>query len=160
MSSADVGRFARFYRPSMLTRDPWAGLKDIRVKTVPVSGGRTTDKCSSQPRLTTTRFAGNSNASDFVAAGLHASIRSQIEYYFTVRNLERDQYLRSLMDRDGWVPVAALLQFNKLKALTTDQAAVREALDGSRQLQVSEDATHVRSKNRPRKWVLPEAQRS
>jgi la-related protein 1 len=102
--------------------------------------------------------AGNSHASAFVAAGLHASIRSQIEFYFTARNLERDQYLRSLMDSDGWVPVAALLQFNRLKALTADEAAVREALGGSRQLQVSADATRVRSKNRPRRWVLQEAE--
>ena len=46
MSTADLGRYARFYRPSMLTKDPWAGLKNINVKTVPVAGERSTRELS------------------------------------------------------------------------------------------------------------------
>ena len=104
-------------------------------------------------------LAGQPTATEFTTAGLHASIRSQIEYYFTIRNLEKDHYLRSLMDKDGWVAVSALMEFKMVKSLTTDQVVVSEALHDSRQLQIRDGSTHVRTKNRPRKWVpLPVAE--
>ena len=36
------------------------------------------------------------------------TVRNQITYYFSDANLSRDNYLRCLMDADGWVPLMLL----------------------------------------------------
>ncbi|KAL0758744.1 hypothetical protein Bca101_074894 [Brassica carinata] len=35
----------------------------------------------------------------------------QIEYYFSDENLQNDQYLISLMDEQGWVPIKIIADF-------------------------------------------------
>jgi len=52
-----------------------------------------------------------------------------------------------LQDPEGYVPLATLLTFNRLKAMTTDEAVLAEALRHSKELlQVHEDGTRVRRK--------------
>ncbi|MQL97058.1 hypothetical protein Taro_029747 [Colocasia esculenta] len=47
------------------------------------------------------------------AINLRNSIIAQIEYYFSDENLQKDSYLLSLLDSEGWVPVAKIADFNR-----------------------------------------------
>jgi hypothetical protein len=42
-------------------------------------------------------------------AATRAAVRQQIEYYFSLENLIKDNYLRSKLDSEGWVDVAVRL---------------------------------------------------
>ena len=57
-------------------------------------------------------------------------ILSQVEYYFGDSNYVRDAFLqKSASEHEGgWIPIATLLTFNRLKSLTTDPAVVLAAL--------------------------------
>jgi len=71
----------------------------------------------------------------------------QIEYYFGDHNLPRDKFLKEQLQLDdGWVKVSTMLQFNRLKCLTTDSAVIIEALQKSKTglLEISEDKTKIR----------------
>lgn len=90
-------------------------------------------------------------------ANTEAAIRKQIEFYFSEANFRKDTFLRCAAENDaeGFVPIATLLTFNKMKALTSDVSAVAAALKGSEEVVVSEDGTKVR-----RKGELPETDTS
>ncbi|KAI5006634.1 hypothetical protein ZWY2020_033877 [Hordeum vulgare] len=47
------------------------------------------------------------------ATELRAKILAQVEYYFSDTNLERDGFLKSLMDEQGWVPISKVADFNR-----------------------------------------------
>ncbi|EMP37058.1 La-related protein 1 [Chelonia mydas] len=47
-------------------------------------------------------------------------IKRQIEYYFSVDNLERDFFLRRKMDTEGFLPITLIASFHRVQALTTD----------------------------------------
>lgn len=54
------------------------------------------------------------------------------QYYFGDANLSRDKFLKEEIQKDdGWVPVATLLTFNRLKALSNDSSVVVKALEKS-----------------------------
>jgi len=44
-------------------------------------------------------------------------LKQQIEYYFSVENLCKDIYMRQQMDKDGYVNLATLLKFKRIKSL-------------------------------------------
>lgn len=48
------------------------------------------------------------------------------EYYFSVENLVRDVYIRKQMDAQGFVHLAILANFNRVRALTTDLEQIKE----------------------------------
>ena len=75
-----------------------------------------------------------------------AAIRKQIEFYFSDSNFRKDTFLRAASESDpeGFVPIATLLTFNKLKALTTDVAEIVKAVEGSEVVTVSEDGLKIR----------------
>jgi hypothetical protein len=75
-----------------------------------------------------------------------AAIKKQIEFYFSDSNFRKDTFLRaaSETDPDGFVPIATLLTFNKLKALTTDASVVANAVKDSEVVAVSEDGSKLR----------------
>ena len=83
-----------------------------------------------------------------------AAIKKQIEFYFSESNFRKDTFLKaaSETDPDGFVPIAVLLTFNKLKALTTDVATILRALSGSESVTVSADGLNIR-----RSAELPES---
>lgn len=76
----------------------------------------------------------------------HAAIKKQIEFYFSDSNFRKDTFLRAASETDpeGFVPIATLLTFNKLKALTTDASVVAVAVKDSEVVAVSEDGTKLR----------------
>lgn len=42
------------------------------------------------------------------------------EYYFSEENLPKDFFLRRNMDKEGWITVALLSSFNRVKSLSQD----------------------------------------
>ena len=80
------------------------------------------------------------------------------EYYFSSDNLAKDVYLRKKMDSQGFVPLQALVQFNRLQVITGDVPTVLNALLTSSELDVlynSERGPLVRARHDPLKWVFP-----
>lgn len=85
------------------------------------------------------------------AAELRSNILTQVEYYFSDANLERDDFLKSLMDEHGWVPVSKLADFNRLKKMTADIHLILDALTSSSLLEVQDDK--IRRRYDWSKWV-------
>lgn len=83
-------------------------------------------------------------------------ILGQLEYYFSVQNLAMDFFLRQQMDHNGWVDIATIASFNRIKNHTTDVALVKECAQLSGILEVREDKLRL-SNGQYRQWVLPGA---
>uniref|UniRef100_A0A7S0RZZ7 HTH La-type RNA-binding domain-containing protein n=1 Tax=Chlamydomonas leiostraca TaxID=1034604 RepID=A0A7S0RZZ7_9CHLO len=87
------------------------------------------------------------------------SVRKQIEYYFSVENLCKDIFLRSKMDEDGWIPLAVVANFNRVRMLTPDMMLIVDAMKDSSVVEVSKDSAYLRQKEAWNKWILPPQQR-
>jgi len=71
-------------------------------------------------------------------------------------------YLRKKMDSQGFVPISALVQFQRLKDISNDVTMVLHALLTSTELEVlfnSERGPLVRARHDPTKWVYPMSER-
>ena len=62
--------------------------------------------------------AGTANSSNMVfltpemtGISLHEMIRGPVEYWFGPENLSRDEFLKSKMDGEGWVPISRIITF-------------------------------------------------
>ncbi len=73
------------------------------------------------------------------------AVRTQIEFYLSPANLERDVYLVSLMDAERFVPLLKIMEFKKLRSMTTDEAVVVRAMRLSATCALNEEATAVRA---------------
>lgn len=82
---------------------------------------------------------------------LRANVRNQIEYYFSDQNLQSDQYLISLMDDYGWVPISTIADFKRVKRMSTDIPFIVDALLSSSTLEVQGDK--VRKRDNWSKWI-------
>lgn len=82
---------------------------------------------------------------------LRESIVKQIEYYFSDQNLQNDHYLLSLMDNQGWVPIATIADFKRVKRMSTDIAFIIDALQASSTVEVKGDK--LRRRDEWTKWV-------
>ncbi|PKU38357.1 hypothetical protein llap_11339 [Limosa lapponica baueri] len=80
-------------------------------------------------------------------------IKRQIEYYFSVDNLERDFFLRRKMDSDGFLPITLIASFHRVQALTTDINLIIKALKDSKVVEIVDEK--IRRKEQPEKWALP-----
>lgn len=87
------------------------------------------------------------------------SIRKQIEYYFSVDNLCKDIFLRSKMDEQGYIGLAVVASFNRVRMLTPDLMLILDALKDSSVIEVSADGAMIRAKETWQQWVLPAHQR-
>ncbi|KAG8280952.1 La ribonucleoprotein domain member 1B [Homalodisca vitripennis] len=83
-------------------------------------------------------------------------IRKQIEYYFCKENLMKDLFLRRKMDAEGYLPVTLIASFHRVRALTMDINKVLQAIQASKELQLSPDNFKVRTVNDPTKWPIPD----
>ncbi|KAK9818454.1 hypothetical protein WJX74_003841 [Apatococcus lobatus] len=90
---------------------------------------------------------------------LAQAVRHQIEYYLSLDNLVRDLFLRAKMDSDGWIPLAIIAGFNRVRVMTSDVALIAAALLNSLVAELSPDALMVRPKDNPGQWVLAPEQR-
>ena len=83
----------------------------------------------------------------------------QVEYYFSVQNLCRDMFLRSKMAEGGWIPVAVIAGFNRVRMLTPDLAVIIASLQNSTIVELSADGALMRARQNWQNWVLPAEQR-
>ena len=74
---------------------------------------------------------------------LAQAVRHQIEYYLSLDNLVRDLFLRAKMDADGWIPLAIIAGFNRVRVMTSDVALIAAALLNSSIAELSPDALMV-----------------
>ncbi|KAK6925511.1 La-type HTH domain [Dillenia turbinata] len=82
---------------------------------------------------------------------LKDSILRQIEYYFSEGNLQNDYYLRSLMDKQGWVPISTIAEFKRVKRMSTDISFILDSLQNSYTVEVQGDK--IRKRHEWSKWV-------
>ncbi|XP_060067002.1 lupus La protein homolog [Ylistrum balloti] len=79
---------------------------------------------------------------------LEKKIIKQLEYYFGDMNLPRDRFLQEQIreDADGWVSLAVMTKFNRLKQLTSNLKMIATAIrkSDSGLLEVSKDGVYMR----------------
>uniref|UniRef100_A0A4X1VGV6 La ribonucleoprotein 1B n=1 Tax=Sus scrofa TaxID=9823 RepID=A0A4X1VGV6_PIG len=80
-------------------------------------------------------------------------IKRQIEYYFSIENLERDFFLRRKMDKQGFLPISLIAGFHRVQALTTNLNLILEALKDSTEVEIVDEK--MRKKIEPEKWPIP-----
>ncbi|XP_042323642.1 la-related protein 1B isoform X6 [Sceloporus undulatus] len=80
-------------------------------------------------------------------------IKRQIEYYFSVENLERDFFLRRKMDQQGFLPISLIASFHRVQALTTNINLILEALKDSTEVEIVDQK--MRKRVEPEKWPIP-----
>ncbi|KAG6855697.1 hypothetical protein H0H87_011917 [Tephrocybe sp. NHM501043] len=81
----------------------------------------------------------------------------QLEYYLSAQNMAQDYFLRQRLDSSGFVPIALIASFNRVRRLTEDVELVREVLTLSGAVEVRGE--WVRMKDW-RAFVLPGARAS
>lgn len=79
--------------------------------------------------------------------------KHQIEYYFSIENLERDFFLRRKMDEQGFLPISLTAGFHRVQALTTNLNLILEALKDSTEVEIVDEK--MRKKIEPEKWPIP-----
>ncbi|KAJ9553874.1 hypothetical protein OSB04_017919 [Centaurea solstitialis] len=82
---------------------------------------------------------------------LHVLILNQIEYYFSDANLVKDDFLRSQMDEEGWVPIALIAGFRRVQNLTNDIQMILNSLRDSTTVEIQGEK--VRRRNEWRRWI-------
>ncbi|KAK4128345.1 hypothetical protein N657DRAFT_561936 [Parathielavia appendiculata] len=90
-------------------------------------------------------------------------LRSQVEYYLSVENLCKDYYLRQHMDGQGFVHLATIAGFKRIKAVTEDMELVRLACSLSDQIEfgVGDDGIErLRPREKWQPFVLPVSERA
>ncbi|KAL3077113.1 hypothetical protein niasHS_013102 [Heterodera schachtii] len=84
-------------------------------------------------------------------------VRSQIEYYFSADNLQKDFFLRRKMDIEGFLPLGLVATFPRVRSLTLDQNFIVSSLCDSDNVELSEDNRKVRPRLNPQQWPLMES---
>jgi len=77
-----------------------------------------------------------------------SKIIAQVEFYFSDTNLWKDKLLQKLVEQEpeGYVPIATIADFNRMKALRVSLEAITKAIRSSSKLVVSPDGTLVKRK--------------
>lgn len=78
----------------------------------------------------------------------------QLEYYLSAQNMAQDLFLRKQMNSEGWIPISLLANFNRVRALTTDAALVREVFALSSIVELQDDLVRMRD-GLWKQFVLP-----
>eukprot|EP00486_Rosalina_sp_Unknown_P000243 CAMPEP_0201567464 /NCGR_PEP_ID=MMETSP0190_2-20130828/7965_1 /ASSEMBLY_ACC=CAM_ASM_000263 /TAXON_ID=37353 /ORGANISM="Rosalina sp." /LENGTH=645 /DNA_ID=CAMNT_0047987495 /DNA_START=119 /DNA_END=2056 /DNA_ORIENTATION=+ len=87
-------------------------------------------------------------------------IQKQLEYYFSVENLEQDEFLRETMDKEGWVGIDTLLAFNRMKVLGATKELVAEAAFHSQIIEIdAKKQTKIRMSKYWKQYVAKRKER-
>ena len=86
---------------------------------------------------------------------LSNAIVKQIDYYFSDANLAQDEFLKSNMDEEGWVPVTLIASFRRMRSLTSNIQLILDSMKTSIVVDVQGDK--LRRRNEWMKW-LPSSQ--
>lgn len=73
-------------------------------------------------------------------------IRTQLEYYLSDKNLETDAFFHSKITEnpEGWLDIDHIMNCKKLKTLSTDRKVVADSIEGSKEVEISEDQLKIR----------------
>lgn len=82
---------------------------------------------------------------------LKANILKQIEYYFSDENLQKDTFLLSLLDEQGWVSISKIADFNRVKKMTTSIPLILDSLLSSEVIEVQDEMIRRRDWS---EWIL------
>lgn len=85
---------------------------------------------------------------------LRNALLRQLEYYFSNENLSKDQYLLAQMDKDQYVPISVIANFEMVKRLTNDISLVVDVLRSSSEVSVDEQGVKVRPNSKRRVVIL------
>ncbi|VDL59289.1 unnamed protein product [Hymenolepis diminuta] len=91
------------------------------------------------------------------AADLPTAIQNQVDFYFSGDNLARDTFLRKHMDKDGWVELTVIANFNRMRNLTNDLDYIITSLATSKVVEVDAERKRVRCRENPTIWVIQSA---
>jgi len=145
---------------------PWPGMPGL----MPTGHGCALDLAQKDPSIagvmltvTAEAHVAAVKAAQRAALALRASssemvaseVKNQIEYYFSVKNVCQDSYLRSRMDNDGWVSLKEITKFPKLKALSVNVADTAKVLKDSTTVEISEDGQRARITNGVIRQLFP-----
>lgn len=89
-------------------------------------------------------------------------VSTQIEYYFSIDNLLKDMFLRKNMDSQGFVFMDVIINFNRIKTLTSDKELLKAVCLRSEniEIRVGEDGKErLRRREGWEKFLLPVDQR-
>lgn len=86
---------------------------------------------------------------------LRYNIMKQIEYYFSDENLEQDNYLISLMDDNGRVPISTIAGFNRIKAMCKSIPFILDSLFDSSTIEMH--GNKIRRRDVWSKWIASSA---
>lgn len=75
---------------------------------------------------------------------LRVAVRRQVEHYFGDKNWEKDEHLREEADANGYVEIAHIATFERLRSLTTDVPFITASLTDSSIVEVSPCGTKLR----------------
>ncbi|GKV17810.1 hypothetical protein SLEP1_g28272 [Rubroshorea leprosula] len=82
---------------------------------------------------------------------LRAMLVHQIDYYFSDANLVKDDFLKSNMDEQGWVPISLIAGFPRVKYWTSDIRFILDSLRSSTIVEVQ--GVKVRRRDDWMKWI-------
>lgn len=77
---------------------------------------------------------------------LGAAIRKQVEHYFSVANMARDEHLQSLVNAEGYVPISEIAEFERVRQLTDNAGFITESIKVSESLEVSPGGDFIRKR--------------
>ncbi|KAK8951760.1 hypothetical protein KSP39_PZI004387 [Platanthera zijinensis] len=80
------------------------------------------------------------------------ALLKQIEYYFSVENLCKDEYLRKNMDEHGWVSIFLIADFRRVQLLTDNMQFILDVLRCSDVVEVQ--GSKIRRRHGWRDWIL------
>ncbi|XP_057490965.1 la-related protein 1C-like isoform X2 [Actinidia eriantha] len=87
---------------------------------------------------------------------LSNSLVNQIEYYFSDANLVKDEFLRSKMDDEGWVPIDLIAGFPRVQGLTKNIELILNSVRASSIVEIKEcnkQCNKLRRRNDWRRWI-------
>lgn len=83
-----------------------------------------------------------------------AQLKSQLEFYFSKSNLLSDKFLVSRMDAQGYVSIALLASFPKVKAITENEEDLIAIIRECKGLELDLEARRVRPQREPRTTII------
>ncbi|KAK4106011.1 hypothetical protein N658DRAFT_414736 [Parathielavia hyrcaniae] len=148
-----------FGHPSRGRGNKWSGAGQ--------SAGRNAGATGYPPKITPVNDYGVSQYAPLMYSPVFDTsipmLKSQVEYYLSVENLCKDYYLRQHMDGQGFVHLATIAGFKRIKTVTEDVELVRLACSISDHIEfgVGEDGIErLRPREKWQPFVLPVSERA
>lgn len=104
--------------------------------------------------MSSVEAASEGAAPQLVGEALDEALKAQVQFYFSRDNLSKDRFISSQMDAQGFVSIATVATFPKLKALTANLELITRAMRASPTLVVDETSTLVRVNQRAHRTTL------